>query len=377
MQNLAKKLPRYLLLTAVLAAVVWLALGRGERSFEAWCPFGGVESLWALLRGGQFTCALGPLNLSLMLGVLALALIAKKAFCGWLCPVGFLGELLDRAGSFWRGRPAVPPRLDGRLRLLRYLALAVILALTYWSGELLFRGFDPYYLLFSGFGHGSLPYASVIFMLALAAVSLVIPLAFCRYLCPLGAVFDPFSRLAPLRPARDAAKCTDCGLCAAACRHALPVDKCGQMKSADCTNCLDCTDACPVDGALYPLLAGRRLPGARAALLALCLLALGGGWLLRGPLTLPTSAHNFSAAAEAEVSFKVDGLKCKGSAGLLVSFYEDAPGIASIKTYASERRAVFAYDPALTSPEKIQAVMEEPQLMNDGSREVIFKAARE
>ena len=54
--------------------VVYLALGYGERSFEAYCPFGGVESLWGLFTAGEFSCSLGPLNLSMLLALLVLTL---------------------------------------------------------------------------------------------------------------------------------------------------------------------------------------------------------------------------------------------------------------------------------------------------------------
>ena len=107
-------------MASVLASVVYLALGYGSRSFEAYCPFGGVESLWGLLTAGEFSCALGPLNLSLMVAVLTLAVVAKKAFCGWVCPIGFLGELAARLGGrVWKRRPLVPSKADSRLKLLR------------------------------------------------------------------------------------------------------------------------------------------------------------------------------------------------------------------------------------------------------------------
>ena len=48
------------MLAVVLGLVIYLALGRGARSFEAYCPFGGVESLWSLFTTGEFSCALGP-----------------------------------------------------------------------------------------------------------------------------------------------------------------------------------------------------------------------------------------------------------------------------------------------------------------------------
>lgn len=87
---------RYSILTVILGLVTYLALGNGTRSFEDYCPFGGAESLFGLVTAGEFSCALGPLNLSLMIALLVLVLLSKKAFCGWACPIGFLGELTSR-----------------------------------------------------------------------------------------------------------------------------------------------------------------------------------------------------------------------------------------------------------------------------------------
>jgi len=245
MNRMKSRWLRYAMLSGVLAAVVYLALGYGARSFEAYCPFGGVESLWGLLTTGQFSCALGPLNLSLLIGVVALALLAKKAFCGWACPIGFLGELAARLGGIvWKRRPPVPAKADARLKLLRYAVLAVALFFTYRAGELVLRGYDPFYLLFSGLGHGSAGVVSSVVLGALALGAFVAPMLFCRYLCPMGAVFDPFSRLGLIRLHRDESKCSSCGRCAGACPHRIPVHQLQTVQHRDCTNCLECMDAC-------------------------------------------------------------------------------------------------------------------------------------
>ena len=252
---------RYSLLSLVLLSVVYLALGRGSRSFEAFCPFGGAESLWGLFRASEFTCSLGPLNLSMFVAVLALALVAKKAFCGWACPIGFLGELLGKAGSLVRGgRLRVAPRLDGGLKLLRYVALLLALLFTYRIGDLVLRGFDPFYVLFSGMGHGTLGWITWATTGVIVVGALVVPMFFCRYLCPLGACFDPFSKLGLLKIRRDESSCTGCGECAAACPQELRPDAVAALSHRDCTNCLECVDACPVDGTLClsASLGGRR-----------------------------------------------------------------------------------------------------------------------
>lgn len=242
---------RYALMFVILLLVLYLALGYGKRSFEAFCPFGGMESLWGLITQREFTCALGPLNLSMLIGILALALLAKKSFCGWACPIGFLSELASRLGGvFWRKRPTIPLKVDSVLKLVRYLALLLALSFTYRLSELILRGFDPYYLIFSGFGHGTLGWISVMTLGILAVGSLLVPMFFCRYLCPLGATLDPFSRLGLVKIVRDESFCTGCGDCSRACPQGLAPDEMIHIRHRDCTNCLECVDACPVKDAL-------------------------------------------------------------------------------------------------------------------------------
>jgi len=234
------------MLSVILGLVVYLALGYGNRSFEAYCPFGGVESLWGLLADGGFTCTLGPLNLSFLLALLGLVLLCKKAFCGWACPIGFLGELAARLGGLgWEKRPRVPSKANAWLKLLRYAVLAVALFFTYRTSELVLRGYDPFYLIFSGFGHGSAGILSIVVFAVLAVGAFMVPMLFCRYLCPMGAVFDSFSRLGLIRIRRDESRCTACGRCGQACLQDIPVHKVRTVRHRDCTNCLECVDACP------------------------------------------------------------------------------------------------------------------------------------
>jgi polyferredoxin len=251
MGKLKSRYLRFGMLAIVLGCVIYLALGYGGRSFEAYCPFGGVESLWGLFTTGEFSCALGPLNLSFLLALLVLVLLCKKAFCSWACPIGFISELSIRAsGRIWNKRLSIPVRVDQHLKSLRYVVLAVALFFTYRTEELVLRGYDPFYLIFSGFGHGSAGLVSVFVLAGILIGMWIVPMFFCRYLCPLGAVFDPFSRVAVLRVTRDASKCTGCGKCGRACLHSIPVQSLPTVRKRDCTNCLECLDACPEKDAL-------------------------------------------------------------------------------------------------------------------------------
>jgi len=237
---------RYTVLTAFLALVIYMALGFGERSFEAYCPFGGMEALWGLFTVGEFSCAMGPTNLSMMVAIVVLALLAKKLFCGWVCPIGFLHELISRLSKLlFKRQVKISPKLNNTLKLLRYPALIIALYFTYKTGELILRGYDPFYIIFSGMGHGTLGTTTWIVLGILIVGAFLVPMFFCRYLCPLGATLDPFSRLGLIKPVRNEATCTSCAKCAKACPHDLQPNKVVVTRFRDCTNCLECIDACP------------------------------------------------------------------------------------------------------------------------------------
>ncbi len=114
-----------------------------------------------------------------------------------------------------------------------------------------------------------------------------------------------------------------------------------------------------------------RLP--RIFVPALVVLALVGGISLRRAFTQPTLTQVFADRAGKRATFTVDGLRCWGTARLFVALYEDTPGVFTIQAYASERKAVFTFDPEVISRDRIQAIMEAPIPFNDGTTGVVFK----
>ena len=128
---------------------VYVVRGNAER----WCPFGGVEALYTYATEGNLTCSLGVSNFFILGGVLAITLLLRRAFCGYMCPIGTISEWLRRAAAHLgikTGR--IPYALDRGLSLLKYGVLAIILYYTYTTAELMFRGFDPCYALISRHG---------------------------------------------------------------------------------------------------------------------------------------------------------------------------------------------------------------------------------
>jgi ferredoxin len=345
----------------ILGGVVYLALGKGQRAFEAFCPFGGIEASWALLREKAYTCTLSEMNVAMLIAVAGLTVLAGKTFCSWICPIGLINEMLYKLGRFVPGlrKVSIPLRADRYLRWLRYPFTILMVALTWKAGELILRGYDPFFLIFSGFGHGALGVVSWVSLGVLMLGALVVPMLWCRYLCPMSAVMDLLSRFGLVRVHRSEAACTNCGLCDKACLQRLEVSAPASVAAADCTRCLDCIEACPA--AALSLKLGlpdpraRRRPWRRLTSWVVPIpvaAALFIGVRLAEPLTLPTATASFYTVEQANkgvATFTVEGVKCRGTSNFFIRRVSSLAGVAAVETYAGLHRARITFDRSRTN----------------------------
>lgn len=220
---------------------------------DALCPFGGVESLWAMVFFGATLKRVALSSFILLAVTIGVALVMGRSFCGQFCPLGTLQEFFARIGGrLFKKRPVVPAVIDGPARYLKYAVLAVFTWWTWIAGELVMRAYDPWAAyhhitsaeLLTDFGIGA-------GVLALAiGGSVVYDRFFCKYLCPMGALLGIFQRLSWMKVVRTPSACIDCGACDKACPVNIEVATAGTVASAECLACGECVNACPAEGAL-------------------------------------------------------------------------------------------------------------------------------
>ena len=167
-----------LLFLAVTLAGVFVLRGNAE----LWCPLGGVEALYGYVTEGHMICSLGVSNFYVLGAVLAMTVLVRRAFCGYMCPVGTVSEWFHAAAKRLRLPTLKVTGLGDRaLAMLKYSVLAAILFLTWRGGELSFRGFDPCYALISRHGADITLWAYIVGGVILAASAVthvaVLPLA--------------------------------------------------------------------------------------------------------------------------------------------------------------------------------------------------------
>ena len=215
------------------------------------CPIG---SLQAVLSARDFKISLYVAGLLFVFGT-----VFGRFVCGFLCPFGLVQDLLYKIPFVKKIR-----RLPGEkfLRYFRFFFLAVFVILLpafvadfTGLGEPWFckwicpvgtlEGGIPLVLLNSAMrGAAGFIFRWKLFILILTLFSsIIIYRPFCRYACPLGAIYGVFNKVSFCRYKIDESKCTKCGACQKACKFDIPVWQ--KPNSADCIRCGECKATCP------------------------------------------------------------------------------------------------------------------------------------
>ena len=212
------------------------------------CPLGALQNALASSNNRAPWYILGIL---MLLGV-----TLGRTICGWLCPLGLIQELLHKIPT-----PKLKKsRFTRALSWLKYVILAVFviaIPLAYAPQSFPVPGFCKYIcpagtfegamgLLANPVNAPKFSMLNILFtrkfiiMVAIFTACVFVYRAFCRFICPLGAIYGLFSRLSLLGVKVEAEKCTHCGRCVAHCR--MDVRHVGDH---ECIHCGACVGVCP------------------------------------------------------------------------------------------------------------------------------------
>jgi len=248
---------------------------------EGFLPIGALVSFKAWVTRGYLD-PVHPAALVLFVTFLAMALVTRKSFCSFICPVGTLSEPLWKLGQrLFRRNFRIWSWLDVVLRgakyaLLLFFAKLILLDMpgaalqgflsgSYWAvADIRMLHFFTDMSLTSGVVIGGL-----------VLLSLVYKNIWCRYLCPYGALLGMLSWFSPLVVRRFTSRCTDCGTCSRVCPTLLDVQHKDGVYSPECTGCLTCVSKCPEEGALRVSVWRRPLPSWVFILLVVAVFASG------------------------------------------------------------------------------------------------------
>lgn len=215
------------------------------------CPIG---SLQAVLGSSKYQFSFYVIGFLMVVGSLG-----GRFVCGWMCPFGLIQDLLHKIPFL---KKVKKPPFDRQLRYLKYVILVVFVIILPMTVTGIGGNGDPWFCKWicpSGTLLAGLPLISMneglrqtvgllfgwktLILLIVIVASVKISRPFCRYVCPLGAIYGIFNKFSLLQYHVDAEKCIQCGLCEKECPMAIRVDQ--TPDSPECIRCGKCIHVCP------------------------------------------------------------------------------------------------------------------------------------
>lgn len=232
------------------------------------CPIGAMQAVEGSTRYGVSLYVMGFLAF--------IGILLGRFVCGWLCPFGWIQELLHKLP----GRKfKIPKRINTVLRWLKYGILLIFVILLPILTVDQFGLATPYfckYICPAGTLEGGIPLLAMneslrgaigfLFtwkmgiLVAVIAASILLFRPFCRFLCPLGAFYSLFNPISFYRYSVDQGKCISCGACACVCK--MGIDAHVSPNSMECIRCGECIKSCPSQ-AIKAGFKGKRIESAR------------------------------------------------------------------------------------------------------------------
>lgn len=250
---------------------------------EAFLPISALVSFKHLLLTGEIN-DIHPSALVLFLIICTTAIVAKKSFCSWICPVGLLSDGLAKLHNFLFKKSLKLPRwMDIPLRSIKY----VIAGFFIWSiffnmpANALEQFIQSPYNTFADIKmlklFTEISSTSLWVTTALVVLSILIRNFWCRYLCPYGAILGVLGRFSLGSIRRNESNCIRCGKCEAVCLGNISILEKTTIHSLECSACQRCAETCPSKDAIgFSLFFGKiPLNPKKTALILLLLFIVG------------------------------------------------------------------------------------------------------
>ncbi|BCZ44901.1 ferredoxin [Clostridium gelidum] len=215
--------------------------------------FSEVKTVYQMIIGGNFNFLEAFPSLVEFIAVMLLTIVMGRWFCGWLCAFGAYNDLIYFISrKVFKVKFRVNEKVDSILKYVKYVVLIFIIIVSWTMGSNILESTSPWDAF------GQITDLTTIFSSLLIGLVLLVLITigaafierfFCRYLCPLGAIFSIISKLSITKINKPKADCGKCRACNNNCSMGLKLYKVNSAHGGDCINCLKCTEVCPRNNA--------------------------------------------------------------------------------------------------------------------------------
>lgn len=243
-----RKLSQTLFLLLTLG-ILTLVIVKAQATIHNICPYALI--CFGFLKGNLITFSVGVAALGILLGIafMLLSMFQGRVFCGYICPLGTLQELVYALRKK-RGKQ-LSYMYERKLVKLKYGVLIINIILVIFGLSWLYINLCPIY------GLSRLPSMAIGGLLVFALILIggfFMERLWCRFLCPYAALLNLAQKFGALLGIkrhmifRNLERCVDCELCCRNCPMNLDILASEYVEDENCIHCLRCTIKCPKPG---------------------------------------------------------------------------------------------------------------------------------
>ena len=217
------------------------------------CPLGSLQGSFSADHSTMYY----------VFGILLLySILFGRMICGWLCPFGLIQELLYKIKTP-KAKKSPVTRILSYLKYVILVVFVFIVPIAYAFKDTPLPAFCKY-ICPAGTLEGGLGLLSnkvnesyfsmlgpiftwkFLVLVSIVVGSIFIFRLFCRFICPLGALYGLFNKISVFGVKVVPEKCVDCGLCVSNCK--LDIHHVGDQ---ECISCGECMDVCPTQAIVW------------------------------------------------------------------------------------------------------------------------------
>lgn len=221
--------------------------------------FAAVGNIVSCIYKGNISWESVKYSVWMLVATVPATVLVGRFFCGFFCSFGAVQDLLwfgsHRLRALFPGKRNLK-KADRIFRFAKYAVLFYFIIFV-WSGVTAVKtaGLWQVFGQYVSFGHwpGLKPLLSVggILLLVIFIGSLFVQRFFCRYFCPMGAIYSLISQASFLKIDKPREECGKCHLCTSKCTMGMDLTKKDRIAGGECISCQKCVSWCPKGNAHF------------------------------------------------------------------------------------------------------------------------------
>ena len=263
--------------------------------------FAAVGNIVSCIYKGNISWESVKYSVWMLLATVPATVLVGRFFCGFFCSFGAVQDLL------WLGSHRLRALFPGKRnlkkadRIFRFAKYAVLFyfIIFIWSGVTAVKTAGPWQVFgqYVSFGHwpGLKLLLSVggVLLLLIFIGSLFVQRFFCRYFCPMGAIYSLISQASFLKIDKPRKECGKCHLCTSKCTMGMDLTKKDRIAGGECISCQKCVSWCPKGNARF-----RSRYGVLIGVGVTCITIMVSQLLIAGNLAKEKTADSVKKTAE-------------------------------------------------------------------------------